>query len=863
MHPGRPGVQPVKYFPSGLWDVGWRYLLRHRWQSVLMVVGIALGVAVMVAIDLANASASRAFVLSTETLTGKATYQVQGGPSGMSTPAFEVLVRQKGAIPAAPVISEYFISEQLGSRPMQILGIDPFSDAPFRGYFGVGQGLSVDQYAAFLTQPGAILLSRELAERYQLNAGARLTLQINGRQKDAFIAGLIEMADSLQRRSLEGTLLADIATAQELTGRIGQIDRVDLLIPEGDSAAVERIQSLLPAGLRVEPVKARQGSVQQLTSAFQLNLTMLSLLALIVGLFLIYNTMTFSVVQRRGLFGTLRCLGVTRIEIFGMVVSEALIIGTVGSVLGMGLGILMGRQTVGMVTQTMNDLYFTSTVQATGISVMSLIKGAVAGILATVITAGLPAWEAASVSPRAALSRSGLEHKTRRIVIWMAAGGAGTIGLGLVIFSIPSADLIFGFGGTAAVVVGFAMLAALATILLLRAAGPGLGWAFGLLGRMAPRNLVASLSRTSVAVAALMVAVAVTVGVTLMIDSFRYTVNIWLAQTLQGDVYITAPNFNQTRSTVNIDPQVIQAVHDWEGIGQADLLRTVMVETLQGQVQLSASDNQRLGLEKRYLWAKDPPERVWAAMQSGGVIISESLARRFGFLEPGGSLAIYTPQGLRQFPIEGVYYDYASSQGALFMEMETYRQIWNDPGVTAIALRLPPGVDPDQVTRQLEDGLKFDQQVIVRPNRALRADVMEVFDRTFAITAALRILATIVAFIGVLNTLLLLQLEKQRELGILRALGLTGGQLWKLTMLETGLMGLAAGLLAFPTGYALALILVYVINQRSFGWTLQLSIQPEAFIQALIIAIAAALLAGIYPATKMSRMAAAEAIRYE
>ena len=857
------GDQPVQFFPSGLWNVGWRYLLRHRWQSVLMVVGIALGVAVMVAIDLANASASRAFALSTETLTGKATYQIDGGPSGMSTQAYAELVRQKGDIPAAPVISEYFTSSQMGSRPMQILGIDPFSDAPFRGYVGVGTGLSLDQYSAFLAQPGALLVSRDLAERYQLGVGDPLTLEINGRQKQAFIAGLIEAADSLQRRSLEGTVLADIATAQELTDRLGQIDRVDLLIPDGETAAVERIQSLLPAGLRVEPVQARQGSVEQLTAAFQLNLTMLSLLALIVGLFLIYNTMTFSVVQRRGLFGTLRCLGVTRIEIFGMVVSEALIIGTIGSVLGMGLGVLMGRQTVGMVSQTMNDLYFTSTVQATGISIVSLLKGAVAGILATVITAGLPAWEAASVSPRAALSRSGLENKTRRIVVWMAAGGVGMIGLGLAVFSIPQTHLIFSFGGTAAVVVGFAMLAALATILLLRAAGPGLGWVFGLLGRMAPRNLVASLSRTSVAVAALMVAVAVTVGVTLMIDSFRYTVDIWLAQTLQGDIYITAPNFNQTRSTVNIDPQIIRAIQTWPEIGQADLLRTVLVETPQGQVQLSASDNQHLGAERLYLWAKDPPERIWAAMQAGGVLISEPLARRFGLLAPGSSLAIYTPQGLRQFSVEGVYYDYASSQGALFMEMQIYRQLWNDPGVTAIALRLPPGADPDLVTRQLEDGLKFDQKVIVRPNKALRADVMAVFDRTFAITAALRILATIVAFIGVLNTLLLLQLEKQREVGILRALGLTGGQLWKLTMLETGLMGLAAGLLAAPTGYALALILVYVINQRSFGWTLQLSIQPEAFIQALVIAIAAALLAGIYPATKMSRMAAAEAIRYE
>jgi putative ABC transport system permease protein len=298
-------------------------------------------------------------------------------------------------------------------------------------------------------------------------------------------------------------------------------------------------------------------------------------------------------------------------------------------------------------------------------------------------------------------------------------------------------------------------------------------------------------------------------------------------------------------------------------VARADLLRTVNVDTPGGPVQMSASDNPSLGLERLYLWSLHPAEQVWAAMQKGGVLISEPLARRFGLMEPGKTLTVTTPGGPREFAVEGVYYDYASSEGAFFIAMDVYRQVWQTDGVTAIGLRLQPGVNVDSLTRDLQDGLRSEQRLQVRPNRALRDDVMAVFDRTFAITAALRLLATVVAFIGVLNTLLLLQLEKAREIGILRALGLTGGQLWQLTMLETGLMGLAAGLLAIPTGYVLALILVYVINQRSFGWTLQLLVQPEAFIQALAVALISALLAGIYPAWRMSRQPAVEAIRYE
>ena len=853
----------TRLFPRGLWNVGWRYLLRHRWQSFLMILGVALGVAVMVAIDLANASASRAFELSTESITGKATHQIPGGPLGLDDTVYTHLRRTLGDIPMAPILSSYFVSPQLGDRPLQLLGIDPFVDGDFRSYLNPNTAPDLASWAAFLTRPGAVILSQTLADRYGLVLGANLELEIDGRAHQAFVAGLVNPVDELQRRSLEGTILVDISTAQELTGRIGKLDWVDLILPKNDPSAVQRVQDLLPQGLQVSTVQARQGTVEQMTTAFQLNLTMLSMLALIVGLFLIYNTMTFSVVQRRALFGTLRCLGVTRPEVFGLVISEALAVGVIGSAAGIGLGILMGRNTVGMVTQTINDLYFTTTVQATGIPILSLVKGAAAGILATLLTAGFPAWEAASVPPQAALSRSGLEIKTRRIVLWMAAGGVGMVLAGGVAFSIPQNNLLFSFGGTAAVVVGFAMLAALAMVLILKVIAPVLEKMLGLIGRMAPRNLVASLSRTSVAVAALMVAVAVTVGVTLMIDSFRYTVNIWLAQTLQGDVYITAPSFSATASTTPIDPAAVKAIQSWPGILRADLLRTVRVQTPQGEVQLSATNNPNIGAERYFLWSKDPPQQVWQAMQAGSVLISEPLARRFGLLGHDGSIQLDTPAGLKSFPVEGIYYDYASSEGALFMASGIYESEWKDNAVTAIALRLPPGGNPDQITRQLQDELKVGQRLLIRPNRALRADVMEVFDRTFAITGALRILATVVAFIGVLNTLLLLQLEKQRELGILRALGLTGRQLWQLTMLETGLMGLSAGLLAAPTGYVLSLILVYIINQRSFGWTLQLSIQPEAFGQALLVAVIAALLAGIYPAGRMSRQPAAEAIRYE
>ncbi len=853
----------ARSFAPGLWQVGLRTLLRHRWQSVLMIFGVALGVAVVISIDLANASAGRAFVLSTETLTGKATHQINGGPQGVPEEVFTALKRSGWGWPAAPVVTEYVSSPELGGQPLQLLGVDPFSDGAFRTFLGSKNAASLASLTAMLTEPGAVLLARPLAERYGLKMGDRLQILVGGRAQTALVAGLLDPADNLSQRTLNGVILADISTAQELTGTTGYLSRIDLILPQDNPTLLGELESRLPPGLSVSTASARSSSLEQMTAAFRLNLSALSLLALVVGLFLIYNTMTFSVVQRRELFGTLRCLGVTRREIFTLVVGEAALVGLVGAGLGIGLGIVLGQVTVGMVSQTINDLYFTTTVRAEGVAAGSLVKGGLLGLLATCFTAALPAWEAASVPPRAALMRSGLEGKSRRGSARAALGGAGALAGALLLFQIPTTSLAAGFGGTLLTVLGAALLTSAATALLVVAFGAAAGRLFGLVGRLAPRSLVNSLSRTAVAVTALMVAVAVTIGISIMIDSFRHTVILWLEETLQSDIYISAPIYTATTPSAAMNPALLERLEAWPGVAGVVFQRTTSVQARSGPVNLTATQNPRVGMERRFLALEGARSEVWPRLQAGEVLLSEPLANRLGIRRPGAVLELNTPQGWKQFRVMGIYYDYSSSEGILLMGMGAFRALWGDTAITSIGLRLQPGVDADRLVRELQDSLSPEQQLVIRANATLRRDVLMVFDRTFAITVALRLLATIVAFIGVLSALFLLQMEKQREVGILRALGLTAAQLRRMVLLETGMMGLAAGVTAIPTGIALAVILVYVINQRSFGWTLQLSVQPQALLQGMLVALAAALLAGIYPALRLSRMPAAEAIRYE
>ena len=853
----------MRLLSPALWSIGWRFLVRHKWQSALMILGIALGVAVVVAIDLANASAAAAFRLSTETLTGKATHQINGGPQGVDEKVFVGLKRSGWAYPAAPVISVYASSKQLGGAPLQLLGIDPFSDTPFRSFIGSSTAPTIAQLTSLLTRPGAILLSKSFSERYKLALGGKISIETVGRSKEAVIVGFLNPADELSKRTLEGVILTDVSTAQELAGLEGWLSRVDLILPDGDPQALNRLQASLPVAYQIVPASARSTTVAQMTDAFRVNLTALSLLALVVGLFLIYNTMTFSVLQRRELFGTLRCLGVTRREVFGMVISEAFLVGVFGSALGIGLGILLGQVTVGMVSQTINDLYYTTTVRAAGIPLESLLKGGLLGVLATVGTAALPAWEAASVPPRAALLRSGLEGKARRWVVWAGVAGVATIGLALLIFAIPSSSLLVGFGGTLLVVLGAALVSAFLVVGFFRGIGPITGRLFGLVGRMAPRSLLNSLSRTVVAVIALMISVAVTVGVSIMIDSFRYTVVVWLEQTLESDVYISTPIFTETTPSSPIDPAIVTRLKSWPNLAGVSLIRTTQVQMRQGQMNLSAAYDEMMGKDHLFLDLVGSRETVWHRLQNGDVLVSEPLANRLGIKKAGGEIELNTANGWRSFKVIGIYYDYASSEGMILMGLNIYQGLWHDEQITAVGLRLLPGQDVDVVAKAVQDALIGGQQVIVRANSALRKSVLAIFDRTFAITVALRLLATLVAFVGVLSALFLLQIEKQREVGILRALGLTGSQLRRMVFLETGLMGLAAGLLALPTGVGLSLILIYVINKRSFGWTLQLSIEPSVLLQGILVAMCAALLAAVYPAWRLSRIPAAEAIRYE
>jgi putative ABC transport system permease protein len=871
-----------------LWRLAWRRLRQQLFQYLLCLLGVALGVAMMVSIDLANGSAQRAFELSTDAIAGHTTHRIVAiAPSGVDESVYRTLRRELGFTKAAPVVEGYVLAKNLGNQAMHLVGVDLFAEAPFRDYFGTGEvGQDADKGNAtaeagkltqLLTEPNTVVIGQDIAAQYGVALGDPLTLDLAGQSTIARVVGIVNPANNVTNQALSSLMFTDIATAQDILGMAGHLSHIDLIINRAPQ--LQSIKTVLPEGIRLETAEAEKNAVKQMTAAFRLNLTALSLLALIVGMFLIYNTVTFSVVQRRPLFGVLRCLGVTPGQLFTMIMGEAAVLAVLGSVLGVGLGIVLAQGIVGLITQTINDFYFVVSVQQVSIPQTTLLKGLVVGTTAALLSSLVPAIEAMRTAPQTIMQRSALEGSVRKLLPWLVLAWVGTTLGGIGLLRIPSTSLVLAFTGLFSILLGSALLTPPITAGAMQVLTPISDKLLGIIGRLAPRDIVRSLSRTSVAIAALMVAVSVIVGVSIMVGSFRGTVVQWLEQTLQADIYVSPPSTTANRVFGKLDPFIVEDIRHWPELeavvtyNDANVAVKALTYEVQGQ-PVTQSTNRQVKLisaegdvshgRRPYAWKRTPNVDPWTFLDAGeGVIISEALTARENLKEPPTAITLDTPSGLREFPVIAVFYDYSSDQGTVLLDNDVYQSLWKDDSVASLGLFVKPGQDVDKLAAQVRQQFQTRQTLVAQSNRNLRQDSLDIFDRTFAITQALRLLAIIVAFIGVLSALMSLQLERTREVGILRAMGMTPRQFAAMTLLETGLMGSIAGFLAMPLGYALAWILIYVINIRSFGWTLQMQLAPSYFWQAWAVAVIAALLAGIYPAVRMGKMVIATAVREE
>jgi putative ABC transport system permease protein len=803
--------------------------LRHDpLRTALTILAVALGVAVVVAIDLAGDAATGSFRSSMTTLTGKTDLEIRAN-GGID----EAWIGRLDALPSdvrfSPVMEARVEAGTAGSVPLY--GFD-LAGAP----------------------EDAAIISEALAKRLEIRVGQDLGLAI-GRYKVARIvdAGPAEF------------LAIDLAAFEKAIGRYGKLDRIDVTVGSTENfATVERaIRKLLPRAYLLDKPGVRNEENQRMLRAFRWNLRVLSYISLVVGAFLIYNTISISVVRRRAEIGILRALGAGRGALMALFMAEALLLGLAGAALGVVLGRVLAGSAVGLIAGTVNALYATSRPTPIALPGSEILIAILAGTLTAFLSALAPAREAMNVAPTEAMSRGAREHhvrmRWRRYLAW--AGALAALAYAVSQVAPVSGAPLGGYLATLLAIASAALASPAIVLAVNRAARFGIERNAGSL--LAGRSLAGSLARTSVIVAALATAIAMMASVGIMVGSFRETVTLWLDNQIRADLYLTPLPRGSGAAYPALRPDWPDQFAGIPGVAAVDSLHALEFHYHGERATLGGS---RTGITRRYARLRFlPGEDREAILRSlpghDRAIVSEPFANKYG-IRAGQQIEL--PLGARnvKITVAGIYYDYSSSQGFVLLDRSTLLHYLPDQPATNAAVYLKPGADEEAVRRVIEQRTK-DLGLNIARNRELRSTAIEIFDRTFAITWALEAVAIVVAMLGAANSLLAVVLDRRRELGLLRYLGASPTQVRNMILVEAGFLGLLAATLGLALGFALSLLLIFVVNKQSFGWTIQFHPPAGLLTGALLLVWCVTVAAGLYPARVAARLNPIDVIHEE
>lgn len=851
-----------RFFPL-LRSLVLRPMLRDKARTFITIAGIAVGVSVLVAIQLSNDSALRAFGESVDAVAGRANYQI----ASEAVPIDEniLLALQKywdAGLRFAPVIDVEGLLIP-GEIPIRILGVDLFSDLHFRDYryarIAAGDDStatpSLENYLG-LFRGNAIVIPEPFAQQHGLEIGSPITVSSSGRDATFVVRGILKAEGPAT--AFNGSLgVVDISVAQNAFGLEGTLTRIDLMIPEADERAVAAaIGSSLPAPLRIERPSRRNERVGAMLQAFRTNLLALAGVALLVGMFLVYNTVLISVLRRRRDVGILKTLGASPRGILAVFLAEGAIFGAIGSIAGVGLGYLIAFTTLDLVGRTVQTLYVaTAPSQITltpGLALLAIILGIVVSLLAAL----QPSIEAAGIAP-SSLIRPGVYQRVARKSAYRLALVAIALFVAAWLASMIPPVGRFSVGGYLSVILvvaGISLLAPLALMATARLVREPLG-RLSIAGRIAAASIPASLRRTAVAAAALTTAIAMMIAISVMVGSFRTTVSAWVEQTVRSDIWIrpasglgNAP-FAVFPASISKDLDAIPFIEAYDRFRGKDLVyRDQLIAVGAGDFDVSARYSSLPMIAPR-----TSQEAFAAARGRDGVFISESLSLRFK-LSVGDSIELPTARGVTSFPIVGVYRDYSNDRGVVVMDRPVFVRHFRDDTINTVGIFLREGTDPEVARRELERILGARYKAFAFTNASIRKEVLRIFDQTFLITWALLAVAIVVAVLGIVNTISALVIERRAEIALIRTLGMTRAQTRLAIVLESSLIGLVGSILGIVSGLVLSAILIFVINRQSFGWTIEFDPPWNVVILSTLLTFLATSLAGLIPSRLATRM---------
>jgi putative ABC transport system permease protein len=841
----------------------WGHLAGNPLRAGVTVLAVALGVAIALAVELANATAVASFASSVNVVSNHVNLQVLGIGHGFDDRTILRVQNVPGVEYASPTIEDTLT---VGARPgepfsgeiLRVLGVDLLRPLP--GVAGASGMTPPDPWV--LVNGHGAFISPRVAAAYHWRVGSTIAGYAGDRLVRVLVAAILPAGLAGVDSSV---VFVDIATAQELFGKLGRLDRIDCVVDPARLPAVSAaVRRVLPPGVRAVEPAVRTGEITRMLGSFQLNLAALSYIALLVGMYLIYNTVAISVVQRRPEIGTLRAVGALRAQIFRTFLTEGALFGVAGSLLGLAFGCLLATYSVAAVSRTVDTLYVSSHADRVLYDPVILIKAFLIGVVAATLAALVPALEAAATPPAIAMRAQGYERRFPFLARRAALLGAGLLLAGWACTFAPAVDDVplFGYAAGLLFILGGSLFAPPAIAALSRL-GTALFASRSAAGELAAANLGSSPIRNSVAVASLMIAIAMTVAVAILIGSFRTTVVAWANDTLKADLFVRPMGLGDASSDATFSPGVGATIARLPGVAAVDVFRGLTIPFRGRLTNIGATDLAGYAgrASVRLLGGVDRTALAQTPAGSLRVLVSEPFSNKFG-IGAGDRFALATPSGSVTFTAAAVYNDYTSDAGVVLMDIATYRRLYHDPAINSIAVYARPGTDLVALRDAVVRGVA-PLHVDVETTRELRSLVITIFDRTFAITYALYVISITIAVLGVVSTLFAMVLERRREIGLLRYLGLRTRDVRRMVYLEAGFIGFLGGVMGVCVGVLLALLLIYVIDRQAFGWLIELHMPWDFLAEAVVLVVIAALVAGVYPAGVAARIRTSEAVRSE
>ncbi|WP_397409255.1 FtsX-like permease family protein [Polaromonas sp.] len=836
----------------------WQELLHHKWRNAAAVVAVMLGVALAFSVQLINASALAEFSQAVRSVNGQPDLELRAVRGGFDEAVYARVANHPQVALASPVLefSTYAVAPGGQRMALRVVGVDALVVAALAPALMPVPAAGAERLA--LLAPGAVFLN---AAARQSLPGERLQLQSGLQLLDARVAGSV---------SAGGAALAvmDIGAAQELFGRLGQLSRIDIRLQAGADRAAFIGSLQLPAGITATEPGDDAQRVSNLSRAYRVNLTVLALVALFTGAFLVFSVLSLSVAKRAQQFALLGVLGLTGRERLRLVLWESALLGTVGSVAGIALGTALAALALRVLGGDLGGGYFSGVAPALQWNAGAAAVYGLLGVAAALVGGWWPARAAQKLPPAQTLKGLGAPPAGgtpyRLSLLLMAAAG-------LLALTPP--------------VFGIALGAYLSVGLLLVGGISALPWLIALLyDRIAPhvsRRLLPLLAverarrvrgSAAVAVSGVVASLSLAVALTVMVASFRDSVTHWLDVVLPADLYVRTASTSAASDTVFFSPAFVQALAQLPGVARLSTLRvtSLLLDPDQPAVALIARDLQDPAGSLPLVGSPLPVPAGHVA-----IYVSEPMVDLYGarpgtvFTRISGSFEALAldaraqaatnsgaPQANPKFYVAGVWRDYARQFGAIAMDRRDFEALTGDQRVNDLALWRAPGAGDaqlQQAVRALAQAQSGSGELIeFASSGQIRATSLRIFDRSFAVTYWLQAVAIAIGLFGVAASFSAQVLARRKEFGLLAHLGLTRRQILTLVAGEGAAWTLAGALAGLGLGLAVSLVLVHVVNPQSFHWTMDLAL-PWARLLALCAAV---ILAGTVTAWLAGRAAA-------